>query len=894
MRNRPLFRLPWRSAERVRADLDAELRFHIEEHVRELVASGIGEAEARREAAREFGDLDGTRRYCLTLDEGAAREERRAQYLAELRQDAAHAWRGVRRAPGFAVVALVTLAIGVGATTAIFSVINRVLIEALPYRDAGRVMRLYGAKAEAGLSRGQISPADFMDFRAQQRTFDGLAAFSFAAYTYRAERGDPESIAAARVSANLFEVLGARPVLGRTFLPGEDAPGAAPVVVISHALWQRLFGGDPAIVGRGIALNDARRTVVGVMPAGFVSPTSSEAELWTPLDLSPVLADPNRARKWHFLGAVGRLRPGVTYDQARADLAGIAARLERLYPDANGGVTVEAVPMREALVGNTRQALLVLMGAAALVLLIACANVAGVLLSRTVARRQELAVRAALGASAARIARQLLTESVLLALAGGALGALVAWWGTGAIVRAAQGMLPALGAPVRVDAPVLLFALALSLATGLLFGVAPAVSAARPELTGALNDAGRGSTGGAARARLRAALVVGQMALAVVLLVGAGLLIRSLYELRQVPLGFDATRLLTFRINPGAKYASAEQESQLFDALGERILAIPGVVAVGSAGMMPLQGVSTASLAIDGKPLPDGRLPEIGYGVATAEYFTAMRIPLLRGRLFDARDVKGAPEVIIVSESAARQNWPGPDPLGAAVGARVRLGPNPDVPWSTVIGVVGDVRAEGAAAAPRPTAYESNRQHYWGSRSVVVRVAASTAPGSLIAAIRRELRAVDPTLPLVAPRTMDEMLDRNLAGRRLPMLLTTLFAAVALALAAVGVYAVMALTVAARTREFGIRMALGAQPADVLRLVLRRGLGAALLGLVLGLAGAAAMTRLLANLLFGVRPLDPPTLAAAGLLLVAAALLASLVPARRATRVDVVGALRTE
>ncbi|HKG95905.1 MAG TPA: ABC transporter permease, partial [Gemmatimonadaceae bacterium] len=769
-----------------------------------------------------------------------------------------------------------------------------VLVESLPYGDAGRVMRIYGRKADAGLTFGQISAADFVDYRAQQRTFDALAAMAFGSYTYTSERGDPEALTGARVSANMFDVLGVRPLLGRGFLPGEDEEGAPEVVVLSHGLWQRLFGGDPGVVGGKVTLNGTQRTVVGVMPPDFVSPIGFSCDMFTPIYMTSVLRDPNRARKYHWMGAVGRLRAGVTPAQAQADLAGIAARLERAYPDANTGITAVGMPIRSALVRGARDALLVLMGAAALVLLIACANVAGVLLSRTVARRQEFAVRAALGAGRGRLVRQMLTESVLLAAAGGALGALLAWWGTGVLVRAAEGMLPQLGRPVAVDAPVLLFALGVSLATGVLFGIAPALSASRPRLSGALADAGRGSTGGAARTRLRGALVVGQMALAVVLLVGAGLLIRSLYELRRVSLGFDATGLLTFRLNPGAKYGSAEKESQLFDALGERLLAVPGVVAVGSAGVVPLGGTSTAGLAIEGRDVPAGQHPEVGYSVATADYFTALRIPLLRGRLFDEHDVKGAPEVVIISESAARQNWPGPDPLGAAVGARVRLGPDPGVPWSTVVGVVGDVRADGAAADVRPTAYESNRQHFWGSRAVAVRVAASTDPAALVAAVRRELRALDSTLPIVELRTMDELLSRNLAGRRLPMLLTTLFAAVALALAAVGVYAVMALTVASRTREFGIRMALGAKSADVLGLVLRRGLASSLAGAAIGLAGAAALTRLLSGLLYGVKPLDPPTLVAAAALLVAVALAASLIPARRATRVDVVGSLRTD
>ena len=883
---RRVLRLPWRSPRRIHDDVDDELQFHCEMRTRELVERGMPEADARRLALREFGDMDALRRSCAAEDERAERADRRAAWVEDLRHDLTHAARALRRTPGVAVLTAITLALGIGANTAIFSVVRRVLLASLPYEDPGALVRVYGSHADRTDERGQISPADFIDLRARQRSLQSMAALAYRDYVLTGQ-GEPRRFVGARVSVNMFDVLGVRPVLGRAFRAGEDAAGSDPVVILSHAAWQGAFGGDRSVVGRRVDLNGTRYTVIGIMPAGFVWPEYG-AELWTPLDLSPVLRDEHRARKFHFLGAIGRAKPGVSVDAAAVDLLAIARRLEREYPESNTNILVSVVPLRDAIVGRVRPALVVLMAAAALVLLIACANVAGILLSRTAARRPELAIRAALGAGRGRLVRQLLAESLVVAALGGALALPLAYWGTAALARLASDVLPKLG-PVRVDAAVLLFAVAATLASGLLFGAAPAVVGTRAALNETLREEGRSATGSAGRLWLRRALVTGQMALAVMLLVGAGLLVKSLMHLRRVDLGFDASRLVTFEVGlPGAKYDTPEKEDQFFAALLGGLRTIPGVVAVGAAGSIPLVGGSSASLAIRGGERDPAKLPEVGYTPVSDDYFRTFRIPVRRGRVFDGRERNDGPGAVVISEGAAKQYWPGRDPIGT----QVRLGPNPNDPWNTVVGMVGDVRQQGIAADPRPTVYVSHRQDHWGFARVVIRTVG--APSDVVGSIRRELREVDPAIPLVGVRTMDEIVAGDLAGTRLPMLLMSGFALLALVLAAVGVYGVMAYAVVSRTREFGVRMALGALPRNVLGLVLRQEVVASLAGVALGAAAAAAGTRLLTKLLYGVEPLDLPTFAIAAVTLVVTTLVACYVPARRATRVDPVIALRSE
>jgi predicted permease len=882
---RRFLRLPSRSSSRLRADLDDELRFYFEMRARELMEQGLPEPDARREAVREFGDLEYTKRYCLAEDTVSAREERRSNVIAELRQDVAHSWRTLRRAPGFAAVALVTLALGIGANTAIFSVVNGLLLRDLPFRDAEAVVRVWGAHATDHNERAQISPADFLDLRARQRSLQSLGAFAWGGGTYIGS-GDPLPLSGLRVDVNVFGALGVTPMLGRTFVAGEDSAGAAPTIVLGFAAWRRAFGGDSAIVGKSINLSGRARTVVGVLPPGFFFPTMAEAEIFTPLDLTPVLRDANRARKFHFLGAVGRLRSGVTAAAGRADLVTITGQLAREYPASNAGMSVSVIGVRDAVVGDTRPALLVLLGASLLVLLIACANVAGMLLSRAVSRQQEVAVRAALGAGRGRLVRQMLTESVVLAVCGGTGGMALATLGTRALVGSAGRMLPAAD-QIVVDWTVLGVALMVTITSGLVFGLIPALAASRG-IHVTLTEASRGSSSGRRRHRMRTALVTGQLALAVVLLVGAGLLVRSLVRLQQNDLGYSIDSVLTFEVNlPGARYSQAAAQDLFFDDLYARLGALPGVVAVGGWGNIPLRGGSSASLAIDGRPAPDGRLPEVGYQPVSDDLFKTMRIPLERGRGFGPTDVDSAPGVVILSEGLARQFWPNDDPLGA----RIRLGPNPADPWLTVVGVVGDVRT-GTAGEPRTTAYVPSRQDHWGGAAIVMRVAGN--PMALLPAVRRELKALDATLPVVEPHTMKEVQALTLLDRRLPMQLMVAFALLALTLAAVGVYGVMAYSVAARTREIGVRVALGAQPRTVFGMIVRQGLGACAVGLAIGLAGATALGGVLSRLLYGVRATDGLTFVGAAAALLAVTLVACVVPARRAVRIDPQEALRSE
>ncbi|HEX6048925.1 MAG TPA: ABC transporter permease [Gemmatimonadaceae bacterium] len=883
---RRFLRLPRRSSARLRADLDEELHFYFDMRTRELVEGGMTDADARREAVREFGDLEYTKRYCLAEDVMSTRDEHRTDLLGELRQDGAHTWRTLRRAPAFAAVALITIALGIGANTAIFSVVNGVLLRDLPYRDAAQVVRIWGANASTQRDKSQLSPADFLDLRAAQRSFTTMGAFTFGGGTYVGD-GDPVRLAGLRVDANVFPVLGVSAAIGRTFVAGEDSTALAPtVVMLSHGAWRRLFGGDSTIVGKAISLSGRMRTVVGVLPPSFFFPTAADAEIFTPLDLTPVLNDANRARKFHFLGAVGRLRPGVAVEEARAELVSIARRLERDYPESNAGITVNTLGVRDAVVGDTRPALLVLLGASLLVLLIACANVAGMLLSRAVSRRQELAVRAALGAGRARLVRQMLTESVVLAGVGGLVGLGLAAWGTRALVASAGDMLP-VSSQIAVDTTVLTTAILVTLACGVLFGLVPALAASR-DMHMTLKDAGRGSSGGVGRHRLRTALVTGQLALAAMLLVGAGLLVRSLTRLQQNDLGYTVDSALTFELGlVGQRYATSEAQDQFYEELYRRLNALPGVVAVGASGNLPLRGGASASLAIDGRPHQGERLPEVGYQPVSDDWFKAMGVPLRRGRPFAPSDHNDAPPVVILSETAARQFWPNADP----VGARLRLGPNPNTPWFTVVGIVGDVRM-GVAGTPRPTAYVSARQDHWGGMAFVVRTTGD--PMALLPAVRREVRAIDPTLPVSEARSMRDVQAMQLTDRRLPMQLMAAFAMLALVLAAVGVYGVMAYSVAARTREIGVRVALGARPGNVFGMIVRYGLATAATGLVIGLSGAAALGKLLTNLLYEVAPTDGATFVSVAVVLLAVVLAACLIPARRAVRVDPLEALRSE
>jgi predicted permease len=807
--------------------------------------------------------------------------------LADFRRAA----RAFRRAPGFFLLVVLPLALGIGATTAIFSAVHGVLLRPLPYRAPGQLVTVnHFYPSLKGLEAGVSAPG-FRDYRDRTRSFARVAVGAFWQPNLTGQ-GEPERLTGAFGSGDYFAALGVQPALGRAFGPDEDAPGRAQVVVLSDGFWRRRLGADPRAVGRTLVLNGRTYQVVGVMPPGFADPFVPAAEVWRPLALSAEQLAEGRTNEW--LSLVARLRPGVEVGAARAELRTLAEQLKRAYPDsypADWSLTVASLQDKNT--GRIRPALLVLLGAVGFVLLIAAANVANLLLARGAGRAREVAVRTALGARRAQLARQMLAESVVLAAAAGALGAGLAAAAVRALAAFAPATLPA-GA-IRVDAPVLGFALAVSLGTGLLFGLAPAAQAARGALSGALREGGRGAAGDRGAQLVRRGLVVAEVALALVLLTGAGLLTRSFARLQGVDPGFEPRGVLTFTVAlPQAKYPSDTQRVALFDALLPRVAAVRGVRAAGAVSELPFgPGGSTGSFAVEGYQAPPGQPGPWGdLRVATPGYFEALRIPLRRGRLFTAQDAPGARRVAVVDEELAARYWPGQNPIGR----RVSLGaPDGQPPaWIEVVGVVGHAKQEGLDADARVQLYLPFAQSPTGQLAVAVRAAGGAAgdPERLLPLLRAAVREVDRDLPLADVRTLESRVDASVGPRRLSALLLGGFATLALVMASLGLYGVMAYAVAQRTRELGVRLALGAARGNVLGLVLRQGLTLALAGGAVGLAGALALSRLLQSQLYGVRAADPATLAGVVLLLGAVAFVAALVPARRATRVDPAVALR--
>jgi len=882
------FRFPWRSRADIARDVDAELGFHLDMRVRELMAQGHDDDAAHRMAHEEFGDLEGTRAYCRAADARSDRAVRAADRLTEWRQDARYAWRTMRRTPTFAVVSLLTLALAIGANTAIFSVVRAVLLRPLPYADPARLVVVRESWPGNPGGHTPMSPPNYVDYRAQQRAFTDLGAYSTAMgpVVWQPDNADPTTLTGISADARVFHVLGVRPMLGRTFDTAADMAGDSSSVVISYGFWQRALGGDPRVVGRRLTLNGRSLDIIGVMPRGFV--LDHDEDVWLPLDLRDDLAKPAITRKQHWLITVGRLRPGVTVEAARADLRLVAQRLATQYPDADGGRIAVVTPLHELAAGDLRTPLVLLQAAAAMVLLIACANLMNLTLSRTIGRRQELALRAALGAGRGRLVRQLLTESVLLALAGGALGVALAAAATRALLGVDPAALPPLF-PVGVDAQVLAFSLAVSIAAGALFGVLPALCAMRAGVHDVLKEGGRGASAHRSGAGLRRVLVATQVALAVMLLVGAGLLVRSFTELTRVRLGFDPGHVVTAQLRvTGARYDSAPMVNAFYDGVLGEVAHTPGVIAAGAATLLPMQGSVSTSLRIEGQSVDEAHLPDMAYVAIRGEYLEAMRIPLLAGRRFDATDTPDGPTRVLINETAARRYFRN----GEAVGKRIRIGPNPSGEWMTVVGVVGDVRNASLDLPPTPTLFVNHAQETWQhTLSVVMRTTDSRAA---IGALRRAVKDFDPTMPLRNIQSMDDVVGSSLDARRFALGLAASFAGLALILAALGIYGVLAYEVSTRTREFGVRLALGASPRSVLALVARRGLAWSLVGLALGIGGAVAGARLLAGTLYGVGPLDAATyvLVAAGSLAVVTA--ACIVPARRATRVDPLASMRSE
>ena len=881
--SRRTFHLPWRSSRRIGADVDDELRFHLDMRAQELMAGGMSAADARREATREFGDVEFTRRYCRMLDERGERATQRRDWLGDAAHDLTQAARALRRSPGFLLIALITIGLGVGANSAIFNVIRGVLLRPLPFAEPDRLIAVYEDNRPDHSPRSQLAAADYVDYRRDQATLTDLGAVSYASLSYQGD-GDPVALRGLRFSANVFAILGARPLLGRTFLPNEDEAGRSDVLVLSYATWQSVFGGDSTAVGRTVRMSGEPMRIVGVMPPRFTF--GGQEQFWTPFVMQQQLADVNRARKFHNMVGVARLRPGATAERAESDLSTIARRNEVAHPESNRGHLVTVVPLHDALVGDARVPLLVLAGAAACVLLIACANLANLVFTRTIGRQREIAVRAALGAGRGRLVRQLLTESLILAVLGGMAGSAAGWAGTKALLSVAPDALPPVG-EIRVDPYVLLFALALSIGGGLLFGLVPAWMGAAANLEQTLRETGR-SLAGRRSDRMRNLLVAAQTALTVILLTGAGLLVRSLDRLQRVELGFDPQNVLLAEIGVTGKAYDDVGAARFFETLFERLRATPGVRTVGAGTSVPLRGSWSAGLHIEGEAVPNGPLPTIGYTEVSDDYFHALSIPLRRGRSFDAGDVRSpGSRAVILNEEAVRRFWQGRDPLGA----RIQLGPDPKSAWYIVVGVVGNVRQDGFDAQSRPIAYTSYRQE--GEDHLVLAIRTDADPMRVVSGLRTAVRELDRTIPITGVTTMDSVAGDSLARRRFAMLLLSIFAAVSLVLAVVGTYGVTAYTVSARTPELGVRIALGATARDVLSLVVGRSALVSALGIGVGLAGALLASRAIRAMLYGTSPTDVATFAVVAGMLLVSSLVAALVPARRATRVDPVDVLRS-
>lgn len=880
---RRLFRFPWRTAAQVAADVDEELRFHLDLVARELEDAGWPPAAARTEAVRRFGDLEGTRKECRALDRRKEAQMRWMQWLEALGQDLRFAGRQLWKSPGFTSVVVLTLALAVGASTAVFSVVYGIVLKPLAQPAADRLLWI---EASENGEEAAFSYPNFTDWRAESKTVAQAAAFHSASLNLSGESGAnaaPERLSATYVNAEFFAVQGVQPLAGRFFAPGEDERGGPQVAVISEDLWDRRYGRDPDLVGRTLHLGGKPFTVIGIVDQREKLPEFGD--VWIPLGLTfEALED----RSMVYLGAIGRLAPGATLREARTEASAIAERLAREYPDSSTGLGIGLLPLQSVLVGNVRVQLLILLGAVLFVLLIACANIANLLLVRATAREGEIAIRAALGAGRKRIVRQLLTESVTLAIVGGAAGVLLAVWLTKTLVALAPSSTPRLQ-EVAVDGPVLLFALGITLVTGLLFGIAPTLQAAKPDLVEALKEGARGSRGRAST-RARNTLVVAEIALAVMLLAGAGLLLRSFLRLQEIDPGFQTENVLKLHLTlPEARYDEDAKLALFVTALTERLEALPGVEAAGVAvhGLPLVGGVNAWSFTIAGRPpVPPGQQDVIRSSIATPGFFRALGIRTVRGRPLDERDRDGAPPVAVINEAAARRFFPTEDPLGQ----RIVLDPEVNPNGLEIVGILGDFKQNALAQEIEPQMFVPYAQLPRPSLAVVVRSRAE--PASLTPAVAAQIQELDADLPVFAVRTMEEVLAAASAQPKFYMLLLAGFALIALVLAAVGIYGVIGYTVRQRTQEIGIRMALGATRDRVQRMVVRQGMTLALVGAAAGLGGALIATRWMRSLLYQVSSMDPAIYALVALVLVAVAALASWLPARRAAGTEPLPALR--
>ncbi len=793
--------------------------------------------------------------------------------------DIRYALRQLGRTPGFTVVAVLTLAFGIGATSAIFSVVNSVMLTPLPFPEPERLARVHEVVPQYG--RFSVAPATFFDWRRQNSVFERMTAYGSSSATLDAGSG-PERLTGLIVTWEFFDVLGVQPARGRGFRPDEDTPNNNTVIVISHGAWQSRFGADPAIAGTAVSINGTPVTVAGVMPAGFAFP-SRDIEFWRPMAIDPA----NASRGAHFLAAIGRLKPGVSIEQAAAEMKTISERLGTQYPDNSANESADTVLLHDQIVGPIRPMLWTLLASVVVVVLIACANVANLLLVRASVREKEIAIRAAMGAGRRRLVRQLLTESLVLAVAGGALGVLLAYLAIAPIQTLSAGSIPRV-TEIALDARVLAFAFALALVTGVIFGLAPAWQASRAGLGAILKEGGRSSATSGGR-WVRSALLVAEVALSLILLVGAALLLRSFTKLSNVDPGFDADRVLAFRVAlPATTYPEDHHRAAFFDNLLARMRATPGVEAAGMVQTLPLRGGYVLSFEIEGRPPSrPGEDLSANHRVVSPGYFTALGMRLLRGRLLNDRDIQTSPMVAVVDEAFVRRHFPNEDPIGR----RLDIGNGTDGAYE-IVGVVSDVRYETLEAAADPTMYVPFTQDIFSQMWLLART--TGAPSAFAGTARQLVRDIDRGLPAFSISPLDAIVDESMAERRFSMLLLGLFALVALFLAAVGLYGVVSYTVGQRTQEIGLRMAIGAAPWQVLRMVVGGGMKLALVGVALGVAGSLALANLVASMLFGVTAFDPASYAATAIVLLAVAMLACYVPARRAMRVDPIIALRQE
>jgi predicted permease len=877
------------------AEIVEELSQHLEQEYERALSGGASEPEAQAKVlmelntpdllSRELKDVE--RRMAQDLIASGTREK--INIFADLGQDIRYALRMLAKNPAFTIVAVVALALGIGANTAIFSVVNAVLLRPLPFKDPEQLVMLWENAAHLGFPKDTPSPANFLDWQKQGQSFVGMAAMAERSFNLTGV-GEPERLEGRRVSANLFDLLGVPALRGRTFVADDDQPGTH-VVLLSYSLWQRRFGSDPGVIGSALTLNGESYTVVGVMPRFVQLPgySTRSDQLWVPIAFPQEEAS---QRGNHFLEVIARLKSGVTLKQAQAEMETIAARLAQQYPLYNMRRGAVVVPLHEQVVGDIKPALLVLLGAVGFVLLIACANVANLLLARAAVRQKEIALRLALGASRSRLTRQFLTESVLLAMFGAGLGLLFAFAG----IRILTTFIPPSISQIQlisIDCTVLVFTALIALLTGIAFGLAPAIHGSHLNLNDTLKEGGRDSGGGIKGNRARGLLVIGEVAISFVLLIGAGLLINSFFHLRKLDPGFRADHLLTMKVDLSeVKYPDRDRRAAFFDEVIRRVRSLPGVQSAAVANNLPLT-YNGDSMNISVEAIPDpppDQQPDVIYRVIGPDYFSTMGIPIVRGRDFTDEDKGDSKDVVVISEKTAQHYWQGQDPIGK----RLKPGSSTsNAPWREVIGIVKDVRQNDLIAPPKMQMYLNYRQlKSVPANALVVRT--SIEPMSLAGSVRNFIWSVDKDQSVADIDTMDHIVSEAVARQRFSMMLLGFFAAVALLLASIGLYGVMSYSVAQRTREIGVRIALGARRADVLQMTVKQGLKLVGAGMLLGLAAAFVLTRIMATLLYGISATDPITFLGISLVLLVVAILASYVPALRATRVDPIIALRAQ